>query len=189
MHPDFLHGTIKPMRLSSSLEQAKISKKLKGKVFHVTTLSNFELILASGAILHNQTGRFPHRGGFKNACFNKLAHVSVCDFFHNKSIPKEKYINDYNIFFDGAIFLFLHPNAFAKLMTWDQGRAKAGLACQVVPFLESGYPDKIPLSEIIDVWQIELDGSLKPDPAVIDKLRKVMERSILACQERNSKKN
>lgn len=127
-----------------------------GKVFHVTSLPNWDLIRQSGSILPNPGGQFPTTFGSKNSYFRKRGCVSVFDY----RVKPRKAI-DYRCRCDalrrvqpdtpGVAILFLHPAIYPKLLSWELCRDEVMLREQIVPYVEAGHPGPIPIAFIESV--------------------------------------
>lgn len=146
----------------------EIWPKLKGKVFHRTSLKNYQEIMSTGFIINNHD-EAQKLNWQSNSFFRNRKCVSVCDFYNNTRPRLTKSASyKYNIFCQPSdlggkfVFLFLSENEYPNLITWQTWQENREAWSEVVvPYLESGYPDKIPLSSIADVWVIEVIGKSK----------------------------
>lgn len=134
--------------------------QLRGRMFHVTSPANFVKICASGAILSNTSGNFKHNWG-NNYYFKNKGCLSVVDLVNNTRprITKRKMLNDYSVFEQASpvvVFLFLSPAIHHRAITWHSWKKEKAHKQQVVPELESGIPESIPLSDIEEIWFITL---------------------------------
>lgn len=131
---------------------ADIEDILEGKVFHVTSLPNWNLIRQSGFILPNPDGLLPTTFGSHNSLFRKRGCVSVFDY---RVKPPEDPIN-YRHRCDplqpaqpdtpGIAILFLHPDVYPKLLSWELCRDEVMYRERVVPYVEAGHPGPISIS-------------------------------------------
>lgn len=146
----------------------KLWPKLKGKVFHRTSLENYRKILACGFIDNNKNEKYKLNWS-SNSYFRNRGCISVCDLYnHTRPVLTKKAVYQYRIFSqredidDKFVFLFLHESAYHHLIKWEKEKIYSGT---FVPHLESGYPDKIPLSLISEVWFIKIIGRV-PSPEI-----------------------
>jgi hypothetical protein len=128
-------------------------KSLDGRVFHVTSIENFVSICQTGAIESNNGKRKANWKGV--SYFANRNCVSVCDLYNNKKkrVSKNKMLSDYNIFeqFTPSVFLFLYPKYYDFLISWEEWKRDKAYFQKVIPNLESGYPDRIPIEYIEEV--------------------------------------
>lgn len=126
---------------------------LEGKVFHVTSLPNWDLIRQSGFILPNPAGLFPTTFGSKNSFFRKRGCVSVFDYrvrppqainYRRRCDPLRRAQPDT----PGVAILFLHPDIYPKLLSWELCQDEVKCREQIVPFVEAGHQGAIPISLI-----------------------------------------
>lgn len=136
---------------------ADIEDILEGKVFHVTSLPNWNLIRQSGFILPNPDGLLPTTFGSHNSFFRKRGCVSVFDY---RVEPPEDPINYKHRCHPlqpaqpdtpGVAILFLHPDIYPKLLSWELCQDEVMLRERVVPFVEAGHRGPIPISLIESV--------------------------------------
>ena len=153
--------------VTENMTYKKIWPQLKGRVFHRTSLENYCHIVAAGFIDNNQNEKY-ELNWQSNSFFRNRGCVSVCDFYNN---TKPRLTKDatfqYKIFEqredkdDKFVFLFLSESEYTNLVRWEKWKEEKAWEETVVPHLESGYPDKIPLSLITDVWFIKITGRIK----------------------------
>lgn len=147
--------------LSRLQAQSSLFRELRGRVFHITSVSNFLEIVRTGTIRHNQGGELKSNGSY-NAYFKNRGHVSFCDLNNNIRPRKvrEAALSKYNIFGQGdgerSVFLFLSPNSFEKLVPWTAWKKEKAWSEVVVPHLESGYPGCVPLAEVEEVLLLHI---------------------------------
>jgi hypothetical protein len=130
---------------------------LEGKVFHVTSLPNWELILKSGSIAPNSDGQFTNTFGSKNSFFRNRSCVSVFDYrvkppednvdYRHRCHPLQPARPDT----PGVAILFLHPVIYPKLLSWKLCRDEVMCRERVVPYVEAGHPGPISISFIENV--------------------------------------
>lgn len=150
---------------------------LEGKVFHVTSLPNWELIRQSGSILPNPDGQFPTTFGSNNSYFRKRGCVSVFDY----RVKPRKAI-DYRRRCDalrrvqpdtpGIAILFLHRDIYPKLLSWELCRDEVMLREQIVPFVEAGHPGPIPVAFIESVIYFRCTEDPNSLPAILRRARR-----------------
>ncbi len=140
----------------------KLTPRLQGKVFHITSPENFVYICKSGKILNNKDGVLTQNWNNNNYFANKGC-VSVCDLVNNTKprVTRRKYLSDYQIFGQGwgatTVFLFLSPLVHHKLITWQSWKREKAYGLQIVPELESGFPEAILLDFIEEVWILTIN--------------------------------
>lgn len=151
--------------LTEKMAYKKLWPKLKGRVFHRTSLENYHKILECGFIGNNQNEKYKLNWQ-SNSYFRNKKCISVCDLYnHTRPRLTKKAIYQYRIFSqrtdlnDKFVFLFLAESAYHKLIQWEKEKTYSGT---FVPHLESGYPDKIPLSLISEIWFIKITGRTPP---------------------------
>lgn len=150
---------------------------LEGKVFHVTLLSNWNLIRTSGSILPNPAGLLPTTFGSSNSFFRARGCVSVFDYrakppegpidYRHRCHPLQPAQPDT----PGVAILILHPDIYPKLLSWELCRNEVMCREQVVPYVEAGHPGPIPASlieQLIFFRRIEAPDSL---PAMLRRAR------------------
>ncbi len=142
----------------------KLFPKLRGRVFHITSPENFLLIVKTGAILNNRDRIFKNNWNV-NSYFANKGCVSVCDLVNNTKprITRQKCLNYYRVFQQdwGAttVFLFLSSAIHDQLITWHAWKKEKAYN-QVVPELESGFPDAVPLEQIEEIWFLTITDYL-----------------------------
>jgi hypothetical protein len=137
----------------------QLCKKLKNKVFHITTEDGFEVIQRSGEILCSNHSSIKNTNwGSKESpsYFRKRNCISVCDFYNNTNIKElitasRKYtwydpnsVVHHNI----SYILVLNEFLYKDLITWKNWKKEKVFGEQIVPHLESGIKDKILMSNI-----------------------------------------
>lgn len=95
-------------------DRSLILERLKGQVFHLTTINAYDEIKISGEISNNQTGTFPINTGSQHS-YGRL-HGCVClfDLRHNDPEIIEKTLNCY--YFLGPTWFSKHGR---KYNSWD----------------------------------------------------------------------
>ncbi|MBI3933984.1 MAG: hypothetical protein HY316_04780 [Acidobacteria bacterium] len=144
---------------------------LIGRVFHVTQLDFLEGILTAGKIHANRDGRLPTTFGLGNSYFRSRGCVSLFNLHdaseeeRNKSIPKCHPIYPG---YDRLAYLFLSPTHYSRLIPWTRWKDENASAA-IVPYIEAGYPDSIPLSAIEEILRVTI--AFAPNPMVENLLR------------------
>lgn len=139
-------------------------RDLKGRVFHITSVSNFLEIVRTGSVRHNQDGELKSNWS-QNQYFKNRGCVSFCDLSSNVRPRKvrEAALSKYNVFGQGdgerSVFLFLAPTSYYKLIPWTNWKRDKAWSEMVVPHLESGYPGFVPISEIEEALLVHIPNS------------------------------
>lgn len=135
-------------------------KELIGKIFHITSFESFLSIISAGYINNNKKLEYTLNWE-SNSYFRNRGCVSVCDLFNNtrpKKIRSASF-SSYPIFEQGnngiTVILFLKKEAYDNVKTWESWKKEKAFTEMVVPHLESGYPDKIPLDIIDEIWIVQ----------------------------------
>lgn len=172
-------------KLTTASAQRKLMPKLRGRVFHRTSLPNFLNIIATGCISNNQNGE--HKKNWaSNSYFRNRGYVSVCDLHNNKSVrnTNNAALSNYQIFgheWDGeSAFLFLSSEHYDKLATWHQWEKEKAYSETIVPHLESGFPKKIPLAYISEIWLLKFTDY---DPILKAKLDEIHAEAAAYAEE------
>ncbi len=137
-------------------------KLLIGRVFHITSFDSMLEIFKTGFIKNNRDKGLKLNWS-SNSYFTNRGYVSVCDLFNNSKSRKirEAALSTYQIFGQNwgpnTAFLFLNQASYSKLVTWEQVESNKNDSYEIiVPYLESGYPDQIPLKEISEIWVVNI---------------------------------
>jgi hypothetical protein len=134
---------------------------LAGEVFHVTTASGYQAILAAGAVEPNTGERESPFGNTENGFFRLRECVSVFDYraygsaeweeHAFKCLPTSPLREDRTI-----VVLLLHEQHHSKLVPWSKWKDEEAWSQRVVPHVEAGYPGNLPLAAIKQVLRISL---------------------------------
>ncbi|MBN8792389.1 MAG: hypothetical protein J0I01_09200 [Stenotrophomonas nitritireducens] len=141
--------------------ERRLFQELRGRIFHITSTSNFLEIVRAGAIKHNRDGELKSNGNY-NAYFKNRGCVSFCDLHGNLQPRKvrEAALRKYDIFGQGdgerSVFLFLHPSKYEKIISWTHWKAEKAWSEMVVPHLEAGYPGSVPLHEVEEALLVHI---------------------------------
>jgi len=116
-------------------------------------------ICAEGAILANTADRF--KTNWPNSYFKSQDCVSVVDLVNNTRprVTKAKLACDYAIYEQHqpvSVFLILSASVYSRAITWEKWKKDKAYGQQIVPCLESGVPDRVPIEEIEEAWFINL---------------------------------
>ena len=139
---------------------------LLGRVFHVTTHAAFEKICADGKICVNTDGSLTPSAYYRNAYFRSHGCVSVCDLRFAGPEQVDQALRAYYFLNPEAdraapAFLFLNSQSYPQLRSWrEQGKSRE-FDKAIVPHIEAGFPDQIPL-EFLD--QALLVNVVHPPP-------------------------
>ena len=130
---------------------------LEGRVFHVTLLPNWSLICQSGYIFPNKDGVLPYTFGSDKSYFRNRGCVSVFDYrvkppedpinYRHRCHPLQPAQPDT----PGVAILFLHPDIYPDLLSWELCRDEVMYRERVVPYVEAGYRGPIPVSKVEEV--------------------------------------
>lgn len=147
--------------IQTTLRKAKgpLLSELRNRMFHVTSPAGFIGFCAEGAILANTNDRFPTK--WRNSYFKNQGCLSVVDLVNNTRpiVTKRKLFNDYAVFEmyqPVVVFLVLSTSVYPRVITWKKWEKDKAFGQQVVPWLESGVPDGVSISEIEEAWFITL---------------------------------
>lgn len=145
--------------------------RLLGNVFHVTTQDAWPRIRGGEVVLSKPLDRPSIKKWKYNAYFRRQSHVSLCDLRSIRDRDLQLALGAY-FFLDprggcpDPVFLILSRTAVDRIVTYDEAIDDAREAGQtIVPFVEAGYPEDLPLAEITDVLIVDIDRP-PPDPFV-----------------------
>ncbi len=131
--------------------------KMEGLVFHVTTLENYKYILSSGGLLANLDGSRSSVFGNSNSFFRLRSCVSFFDYrnLDDKKVYQHLYkclpTNVAQKYTTMAV-LVLSKDAYSNLRPWTDWMQEKAYSLKVVPRIEIGYPDFVPMSSINEVF-------------------------------------
>jgi hypothetical protein len=158
---------------------ADIELILEGRIFHVTKREFWPSIIASGAILHNRDGSLATTFGFSNnSYFRNRGCVSVFDYRQAATEEIKEFRNGCHPFGpargDGAeiAILLLDPAIGEYLVPWSNWKTEEAYREMIVPHVEAGYPDRIPLDAIEQVIFLRLLEDPQSLAAVLRHARK-----------------
>jgi hypothetical protein len=131
---------------------------LRGRVFHVTTVAGFAKIQVDGHIGTNLDGtlRAPQYRGY----FRLHDCVSFFDLRRpeaeiQRAFDMQAFVNPNSD--DAPIFLFLRPEHFDNLITWNDELLQKSLGYQIVWYIESGFPGSVSTDYIDDVLAVTIN--------------------------------
>lgn len=144
----------------SELESGQFCEKLRGRVFHVTSESNFNKIKVAGEVLVNTDCVLETTfGNSENSYYRKKGCISVFDY----ESPTEDKWQDYKgrclplprngIF----VFLFLTEDAKSNLIRWTEAK-RDWISERVVPYIEAGHEGNLPLSGISEILIVKVNA-------------------------------
>jgi hypothetical protein len=147
---------LKLITLPSKFEQLPALEFAIGRVFHVTTIPNLKAIRRGGAILPGkQSAANSPFGENSQAYFRSRDCVS---FFDYRSLSEEQLAQSLDkcsplmaTLRAPAAFLFLAPHAYGQLIPWTAFHADGSFSELVIPYVEAGIRNGIPLSAIAHV--------------------------------------
>ena len=135
---------------------------IKGKVFHVSRVSNWQSIRVIGKILPNKNGELKTSfGSSSNSYFKNKGCVSVFDYrnIHEEEPQEHMYKCSPTSPLtpeEGIVIFILKEKFYNKLVLWD-GWKQDDLRQMVVPHVEAGFPDAIELSQIGEALFVTMD--------------------------------
>ncbi len=133
--------------------------KMSGSVFHATTLENYKSILSSGGLLANLDGSRSSVFGNSNGFFRLRSCVSFFDYRNlgDKKVYQHLYkcipTNIAQKHAEMAV-LVLSEDAYSNLQPWTAWDQEKAYSLKVVPRIEIGYPDFVPMSSINEVLMV-----------------------------------
>lgn len=151
------------LKLLSAGASEALLPRLRGRVFHVTKLSNRDEILRSGRIDTNLRGGLKSSFGHsQNGFFRKRDAVSLFDYrfrdddqiraSFGKCSPTQAAVNDTGV----AVFI-LSPDVHSRLLTWEKCKAEWSPTEMIVPYVESGHAGPIDLTSVSDLFSVEIE--------------------------------
>lgn len=173
---------INNLDLHSSQLDTILLPSLLGRVFHVTRLNVFEQILAAEEIRANTNGEFSSIFGSTNSYFRKRSCVSFFDYRsasrkqiddaigkcspYNLPAANPELINEPDI-----VFLFLASAAHNRLIPWTKWEEEKAYGDKIIPWVEAGYPDSVPITLIEEVLRVKIDHPTDSIAAVLRRAR------------------
>lgn len=136
--------------------------RLHGRVFHVTTLSAYASIISDRAIKSNQDAQYPFTyGQSKNSFFRNRGCVSFFDLREVSPEQMQETLGKYYFlnppFTEGRpIYLFLNSLCFPQLLSWSLWKKQEAYREMVIPYVEAGFPDQVPLSLVDEVLRVNI---------------------------------
>jgi hypothetical protein len=135
---------------------------IKGKVFHVSRVSNWKSIEDVGKILPNRNGELETSfGSSDNSYFKNKGCVSVFDYRNihgekpqehmHKCRPTKPLTPE-----EGIVIFILKEECHDKLVLWDEWK-QGDMGQMVVPYIEAGFPGAIELSQIEEALFVTMD--------------------------------
>jgi hypothetical protein len=152
------------IRLSNTAARFEaVHRYLKGRVFHVTRLSNLPLIQECGEIRPNNDESFQTTFGMTDVSFFRKRGC-VCLFDYQNATPEQ--IED-SIWKcspvqaltpqSGIAIFMISANKCPKLLSWEQWKHQKAWGEMVVPHVEAGHYGPIPLALIDEIICVERD--------------------------------
>lgn len=135
---------------------------MKGKVFHVTTATNFAHIKKSNTIIPNPNSeRASPFGNYKNGFFKLKGCVSFFDYRDYGSDDWEA--NAYKCTPSQILhkaecisILVLSEEYYDKLITWEDWKTEEKWSHMIVPHIEVGYPGPVKLEFLTEHLVVRL---------------------------------
>lgn len=126
--------------------------ELRGHVLHVTTEQGFRGIQASGAVTANTMGLLPFTCSQsevsyfrKNGCVSLIDLRDISDEKLHGGMRKYYFLQPFRS--NRVVFLILKSTGYPGVISWEVSRSE-GVGAMIVPYLEAGYQDEIPLDLI-----------------------------------------
>jgi hypothetical protein len=151
------------LRLSETGLSTAVRPLLEGRVFHVSRLSNLELILACREIRPNQDGALATTfGSAANSFFRNRGCVSLFDY---RSVSPEE-LTDATMKCSptqpatpesGIVIFMLAAASCPALLSWQLWKAEQAWREMVVPHIEAGHHGPIPLALVDEIICIEIE--------------------------------
>jgi hypothetical protein len=144
--------------------ETELLPRLMGRVFHVTPRKTYPGIVSDGWIKSNQTGCLGFTSSQSNVSyFRTRGCVSLIDLRTttqkqvNDALLKYDFLNPFSSPKDNPAFLLLKESKFCfeQLISWSN----ASLGDMVVPYVEAGYRDRIPLSLVERVLLLDIENT------------------------------
>lgn len=163
------------IRRSESDSLDDIREYLEGRVFHVTRLDNLRSIKQSGELRANADGTLVSSFGFsRNGFFRKRKCVSVFDYRQTATETVKKFREHCLPFLPlkpnaGIAVLILELAAHDVLIPWTMSKGDSAAGEMVVPYVEAGYPEPLPLGLIAEIITIELTENPNSLSAIVRK--------------------
>jgi hypothetical protein len=141
--------------------ETELLPRLMGRVFHVTPRKTYPGIVSDGWVKSNQTGCLGFASSQSNVSyFRTRGCVSLIDLRTttqkqvNDALDKYHFLNPFSSPKDNPAFLFLRESEFCfeQLIPWSD----ASPTDMVIPYVEAGYRDRIPLSLVERVLLLEI---------------------------------
>jgi hypothetical protein len=145
---------VQNLKISSREE---LLPRLEKKVFHVTPKSNYQIILDSGGLHANKNNEFRSPfGNTTNGFFRLRNCISFFDYriYGSKKWEEHAYkCMPTQVFYDNqeAAFFFLKEEYFKNLVSWEKWKQEEAWSNQVVPHIEAGFENFVPLSHISEI--------------------------------------
>ena len=133
--------------------------RMSGKVFHATTVENYDSILSCGGLIANIDGSRSSVFGNSNGFFRLRNCVSFFDYrdLKDKKVKQHLYkcipTNIVKKHSKMAV-LVLANDAFVNLESWKRWEQEEAYLLKVMPRIETGYPEFVPLDKISEVLMV-----------------------------------
>jgi hypothetical protein len=154
---------------SLTLEASELHERmlplLRGEVFHVTTIAAAAGAATEGSIRANSDGEFPFPfAQSANSYFRRRGCVSVFDLRDvadeqlNETLEKYYFLNP-SFTSNRPVFFLLSSIFHQRLIPWTEWRASRDFGQMIIPYVEAGFPDSIPLAAVARVVHLEVVGA------------------------------
>jgi hypothetical protein len=136
--------------------ESRLMPRLRNRVFHVTTPEGYEGIRRDGRITSNVDGKFPMTcSQSEMSYFRKKGCVSLIDLRNASEAELAdglcKYYFLHPFTSNRSVFLILKPTCDPDLISWEISKEDEGLRAMIVPYIEAGYSNFIPIDLIESV--------------------------------------
>ena len=148
-------------------------RRLKGRIFHLTTAPAFEQIQKDKVIFHNKSGRFPVHTSSANSFGRKNSWVCLFDLRNQSDASIRDALLKYDFLRPDWLtdhkleqteshlaYLLLHSARYSDLIPNSQGQ----LCDFFVPKVECWYPGDMPLEHIEAVLLVRIIENVPTDP-------------------------
>lgn len=146
--------------------RARLLPELRERVFHVTTHPALELIVRSEAVMvnppdHPTVTKWPY-----DFYFRSVGCLSLCDL---RGLNEEKIDEALGAYYfldprggeSPPAFLFLSPDRFRTVISYQKAISRGALAKMIVPHIEAGFPGDLKLASIEEVLIVDV---VRPPP-------------------------
>ncbi len=133
---------------------------MNGRVFHATTMENYTSIKKNSMLLPNTDGSRTSIFGNSNGYFRQRGYVSFFDYRYlsDPKVNQHLYKCIPTVILEKCgqmVVLVLNDKFLPELCSWENWKKEQAYSLKVVPRIETGYPNFVPLSNIEEVIVIK----------------------------------